>query len=320
MLLGVVPGVRVRLGVDGRVDVRQRQLLAVQQACLEGVVALDDVDVVSGDVGERIDDLGVQLVLKVAHAHRFVDVPQFTLDLVVLEQCVEDIGDDQAVVGVLAKVLFHGPCTQTRVGALPQCPDLLAIHDLALAVHGDFVLERTRELLVDSLHSQLARQVALAEKHLFLLAEEVLSPLAHEQQVVAVVVQLLVGDQACKDLLVHLAQFDGKEDECIGDVAAEFLHLHHQALRTLIQVICREHEFCVLGKAPSGGTDALFFNHELPEFGRSDTAGRYLATVLDCESCCVTAYGLRVAFDLRIVKARVQGAQVPYHVLRPQSR
>ena len=71
---GVVPRVFVGLGADGCIDVRQRELLAVQKARFEGVVALDDVSVVSGDVGEGIDDLRVQLVVQVPHAHRFVEV------------------------------------------------------------------------------------------------------------------------------------------------------------------------------------------------------------------------------------------------------
>ena len=117
---GVVPRVCVRFGANGGVDVGQRQLLAVKKARLEGVVALDDVDVVPGDVGQCVNDLSVQLILQVAHAHRLINVAQFALDLVVLEQSVEDVGDDQAVVSVLAEVLLHGTCAQTRISALPE--------------------------------------------------------------------------------------------------------------------------------------------------------------------------------------------------------
>ena len=141
-----------------------------------------------------------------------------------------------------------------------------------------------------------------------------LSLFAQEQQVVAVVVQCLVGDQARKEGLVHLAQFDGKEDERVGDVTAQFLHLHHQALGALVQVVCREHELCILTEAAGRGADAFFFDHELPELGGGNLAGCNPAAVLCSESGGVPSHRFHVACDARIVKACIQGAQVPYDV------
>ena len=133
----------------------------------------------------------------------------------------------------------------------------------------------------------------------------------------AVVVERLVGDQSREHCLVHLAQFDGEEDKRVGDVGAELLHLHHQALGALVKVICREHELCIFAETCSRGADAFFLDHEPAELGRGDGAGCNSAAVLTGQSFGVPSHGIRVAFDVWIVKARIQSTQVPYHVLRP---